>query len=87
MYSPLESTVDPEQERMGAKRLATEMHRRIEKRQKRLAKEQAKDMMQQDSNDVSYINERNRRFNQKINRTYDKQTAEIRQNLERGTAL
>ena len=37
--------------------------------------------------DISYINKRNKRFNEKINRNYDKHTAEIRQNLERGTAL
>lgn len=37
--------------------------------------------------DVSYINQRNKRFNQKISRNFDKHTAEIRQNLERGTAL
>lgn len=37
--------------------------------------------------DVDYINERNRKFNQKLSRAYDKYTVEIRQNLERGTAI
>jgi len=37
--------------------------------------------------DVDYINERNRHFNKKIARAFDKYTVEIRQNLERGTAL
>eukprot|EP01105_Mastigella_eilhardi_P023452 TRINITY_DN5910_c0_g2_i1.p1 TRINITY_DN5910_c0_g2~~TRINITY_DN5910_c0_g2_i1.p1 ORF type:complete len:267 (-),score=92.76 TRINITY_DN5910_c0_g2_i1:80-880(-) len=37
--------------------------------------------------DITYINERNRNFNRKIARAYDDYTAEIRQNLERGTAL
>jgi pre-mRNA-splicing factor SYF2 len=37
--------------------------------------------------DVSYINERNRKFNKKLSRAYDPYTAEIKQNLERGTAL
>ena len=37
--------------------------------------------------DVDYINERNRKFNAKLSRAYDKYTVEIRQNLERGTAL
>eukprot|EP00871_Galdieria_phlegrea_P004224 jgi/Galph1/4802/GphlegSOOS_G3455.1 len=37
--------------------------------------------------DISFINERNRRFNDKIARSFDEYTAEIRQNLERGTAL
>jgi pre-mRNA-splicing factor SYF2 len=36
---------------------------------------------------VGYINQRNKRFNEKISRSYDKETAKIRQNLERGTAL
>jgi len=36
---------------------------------------------------VDYISERNRVFNAKVKRHYDKYTAEIRANLERGTAL
>jgi len=37
--------------------------------------------------DIDYINDRNEVFNKKIKRAYDKYTAEIRANLERGTAL
>ncbi|KAN0047746.1 hypothetical protein ACTA71_002131 [Dictyostelium dimigraforme] len=37
--------------------------------------------------DINYINEENRLFNQKVSRAYDKYTVETRQNLERGTAL
>lgn len=37
--------------------------------------------------DIDYINDRNKHFNKKIKRAYDKYTVEIRQNLERGTAL
>ncbi|KAJ9097363.1 hypothetical protein QFC19_006831 [Naganishia cerealis] len=37
--------------------------------------------------DVTYINQRNKVFNQKINRFFDKYTTEIRENFERGTAL
>lgn len=37
--------------------------------------------------DVDYINDRNKVFNKKVRRAYDKYTVEIRQNLERGTAL
>lgn len=40
-----------------------------------------------ESADIDYINERNKNFNKKIKRVYDKYTTEIRQNLERGTAL
>ncbi len=41
----------------------------------------------QHNDDVDYINERNRKFNMKASRFYDKYTAETKQNLERGTAL
>lgn len=37
--------------------------------------------------DVDYINERNKKFNEKLERHYNKYTVEIRQNLERGTAV
>lgn len=37
--------------------------------------------------EVNYINDSNRHFNKKLKRYYDKQTQEIRENLERGTAL
>lgn len=37
--------------------------------------------------DVTYINEENRRLNIKINRFYDKYTEDIKESLERGTAL
>jgi pre-mRNA-splicing factor SYF2 len=37
--------------------------------------------------EVSYINERNRHFNRKIGRAFDKYTKDIKASLERGTAL
>ncbi|KAL1508190.1 hypothetical protein AB1Y20_004310 [Prymnesium parvum] len=37
--------------------------------------------------DVTYINKRNEVYNKKIERAFDPYTAEIRNNLERGTAL
>ncbi|KIR34375.1 pre-mRNA-splicing factor SYF2 [Cryptococcus deuterogattii MMRL2647] len=37
--------------------------------------------------EVNYINERNKVFNKKISRYFDKYTKEIRANFERGTAL
>ncbi|KAJ3415704.1 hypothetical protein HDV05_004382 [Chytridiales sp. JEL 0842] len=37
--------------------------------------------------DVTYINERNMRFNKKIARAYDKHTSDIKAAFERGTAL
>lgn len=68
-------------EKDGAKRLATEMKRRAEKRADKKRK------LEYDAVDVTSINDRNKKFNQKIGRNFDKHTAEIRQNLERGTAL
>lgn len=37
--------------------------------------------------EVNYINKRNKHFNHKIERYFDEYTREIRENLERGTAL
>jgi pre-mRNA-splicing factor SYF2 len=37
--------------------------------------------------DIDFINDRNMRFNRKIERFYGKYTTEIKQNLERGTAI
>ena len=40
-----------------------------------------------DTGDVDYINDKNAHFNKKLKRSFDKYTLEIRQNLERGTAI
>ncbi|KAN0109073.1 SYF2 domain containing protein [Russula decolorans] len=40
-----------------------------------------------DTGDITYINEKNRIFNKKIARYFDKYTTEIRASFERGTAL
>lgn len=40
-----------------------------------------------DDEDISYINDRNARFNKKLDRFYGEYTQEIKQNLERGTAI
>lgn len=40
-----------------------------------------------DEKEVTSINERNRMFNQKLERNYSKYSNEIRGNLERGTAM
>lgn len=36
---------------------------------------------------IDYINERNRKFNQKLDRFYDKYTEDLKADLERGTAI
>lgn len=40
-----------------------------------------------DGGDVTFINEKNKQFNQKLARFYDKYTADIRESFERGTAI
>ncbi|KAK3357379.1 putative pre-mRNA splicing protein [Lasiosphaeria hispida] len=40
-----------------------------------------------DDADVTYINEKNKQFNQKLARFYNKYTAEIRESFERGTMI
>lgn len=80
-FNPILGTSDETREREGARNLAIEMKRRIEKQKAK------RDRVEFEQEDVSYINQRNKRFNQKLSRTFDKHTAEIRQNLERGTAL
>lgn len=40
-----------------------------------------------DESDIDYINEKNARFNKKLERFYGEHTQEIKQNLERGTAI
>jgi len=55
---------------------------RIEKREK-----YSRRRPYNDDADIDYINERNAKFNKKAERFYGKYTAEIKQNLERGTAI
>jgi len=62
--------------------MAQEIEQRIEKRSQFSRR---RDFI--DDKDRSYINERNRHFNEKIERNYSKYAAEIKDNLERGTAL
>lgn len=47
----------------------------------------SKRRMQTDAADVDYINDKNAAYNKKLKRAFDKYTVEIRQNLERGTAV
>lgn len=75
------TTAQERTEREGIRHLAKELQRRIEKQNNSKRKIEFEEAV------VSYINQRNKRTNEKISRNFDKHTAEIRQNLERGTAL
>jgi pre-mRNA-splicing factor SYF2 len=54
---------------------------RLEARRKRGIKDE------QDTGDVTYINQKNKQFNDKLGRFYNRYTTEIRENFERGTAI
>jgi len=41
----------------------------------------------EDDGDITYINEKNKHFNKKLERVFNKYTEDIRNNFERGTAL
>lgn len=62
--------------------MAKEVEEVIEKRNQFSRKR-----MHDDSKDVTSINDRNRKFNQKLDRNYAKFANQIKGNLERGTAM
>uniref|UniRef100_A0A803JU57 Pre-mRNA-splicing factor SYF2 n=1 Tax=Xenopus tropicalis TaxID=8364 RepID=A0A803JU57_XENTR len=66
----------------GIDRMVTDLEKQIEKREK-----YSRRRAYNDDADIDYINERNAKFNKKAERFYGKYTAEIKQNLERGTAV
>jgi pre-mRNA-splicing factor SYF2 len=53
---------------------------RLKKRRERLGADAG-------DGDVTYINDKNKQFNQKLARFYDKYTGDIRESFERGTAM
>ncbi|CDR97637.1 peptidyl-prolyl cis-trans isomerase, putative [Babesia bigemina] len=61
--------------------------RNLEKQYKQREKFSRRRAFDDDAKDVSYINDRNRVYNMKLDRAFKTHTAEIKQNLERGTAL
>ncbi|KAK1441867.1 cyclophilin-like domain containing protein [Babesia gibsoni] len=61
--------------------------RNLEKQYKQREKFSRRRAVDDEATDVSYINQRNRVFNQKLDRAFKSHAAEIKQNLERGTAL
>lgn len=66
----------------GVDRMVTDLDKQIGKREK-----YSRRRAYNDDADIDYINERNAKFNKKAERFYGKYTAEIKQNLERGTAV
>ncbi|XP_061115904.1 pre-mRNA-splicing factor syf2 isoform X1 [Conger conger] len=68
--------------KQGIDRMVEDVEKQIEKRAK-----YSRRRAYNDDADIDYINERNAKFNKKAERFYGKYTAEIKQNLERGTAV
>ncbi|XP_050393135.1 pre-mRNA-splicing factor syf2 [Patella vulgata] len=63
-------------------RMVDDLEKQIDKRTKYSRRRQF-----DDEADIDYINERNMKFNKKLERFYGDYTSEIKQNLERGTAV
>lgn len=66
----------------GVEKMVEDVNKQIEVRSKRSRRRRF-----DDEADVDYINERNMRFNKKLERFYGSYTDEIKQNFERGTAM
>lgn len=85
-YSTADSTTFTQNkpDKAAVDRLVEDMKRaedaRLKKRKERMAQNG-------DDGDVTYINEKNKQFNQKLSRFYNKYTAEIRDSFERGTMI
>ncbi|KAH8805542.1 SYF2 splicing factor-domain-containing protein [Xylogone sp. PMI_703] len=85
-YSSAESTgfVENKPDKAAVDRLVKDLQQaeeaRLRKRRERMG-------ANGDDGDVTYINEKNKQFNQKLSRFYNKYTAEIRDSFERGTMI
>ena len=85
-YSTADSTTFAENkpDKAAVDRLVSDLKKaeevRLRKRRERMAQNG-------DDGDVTYINEKNKQFNQKLSRFYNKYTADIRESFERGTAI
>jgi len=66
----------------GIDRMVQDLEKQIEKRSK-----YSRRRTHDEEADIDYINERNMKFNKKLERFYGQYTSEIKQNLERGTAV
>ncbi|XP_022202296.1 pre-mRNA-splicing factor syf2 [Nilaparvata lugens] len=66
----------------GIDAMVSDLEKQISKREK-----YSRRRMHNDDADIDYINERNMKFNEKLERFYGQHTTEIKQNLERGTAV
>lgn len=84
-YSTAESTdfVENKPDRAAVDRLVNDLRKAEEVRLRKRRERGRGD----DDGDVTFINEKNKQFNQKLARFYNKYTAEIRDSFERGTMI
>lgn len=84
-YSTADSTgfVENKPEKAAVDRLV----KGIQKAEEVRMKKRRERGMEQEEGDVTYINDKNKQFNQKLARLYNKYTAEIRDSFERGTMI
>lgn len=84
-YSTADSTgfVENKPDRAAVDRLVTDLRKAEETRLKKRRDRGKGD----EDGDVTYINDKNKQFNQKLARFYNKYTAEIRDSFERGTMI
>ncbi|SLM41099.1 pre-mrna-splicing factor syf2 [Lasallia pustulata] len=84
-YSTMDSTdfVENRPDRAAVERLVTDL-RKAEESRLRKRRDRGKG---EEEGDVTYINDKNKQFNQKLARFYNKYTAEIRDSFERGTMI
>ncbi|KAJ5776033.1 uncharacterized protein N7511_001044 [Penicillium nucicola] len=83
-YSTADSTgfTDSKPDRAAVDRLVNDLQKAEEARLKK-----RKERRGDDDSDVTYINEKNKQFNMKLARFYNKYTTEIRDSFERGTMM
>lgn len=87
-YSTADSSgtgfIDSKPDRAAVDRLVADIKKAEEVR---LKKRRERGKADEDGPDVTYINEKNKQFNMKLARFYNKYTADIRESFERGTAI
>ncbi|OCK82761.1 Pre-mRNA-splicing factor SYF2 [Lepidopterella palustris CBS 459.81] len=85
-YSTAQSTefVHSKPDKAAVDRLVADIRNAEEQR---LKKRRERGLQDDTEGDVTYINQKNKQFNEKLARFYNKYTADIRESFERGTAI
>ncbi|KAI5290710.1 pre-mRNA-splicing factor syf2 [Ascosphaera aggregata] len=73
--------------REAVDRLVADLRKAEEVRLKKRKDKDAKQKELEDGEDITYINDKNKKFNEQLARFYNKYTAEIRESFERGTMI